>query len=246
MIKNEYKIQAKVLLAGHFGKCVVITILSFVYILLSILLVDIVASIFYNRVVTGILLFLNIFIILPVLYAATISIKNINTKNDKFHYIDLFKIAISNIKRIFKISGFLFIETLPILLILTLSFMLLIWTIFQTVYVYILSGAITSNLIIIIIVSVLLTVIFSNMLIKRWIIHLISSFVMDEEKNLKMMEVVVKSKQVFKSNKKQFLLLHSSFSLWNLLAILTLGIGYLFLIPYMKLSYYLAYKACNK
>ena len=246
MIKNEYKVQAKVLLAGHWSKSIVITLLSFVYIFLSILLIDIVASLFYNRIVTGILLFLDVFIILPVLYSATISIKNINTKEDKFHYSNFINIAIANVKRVFKVGGLLFLETLPSLLILILSFALLIWTVFQVTYIYVLSGTITSNLIIIIVISFLLTVIFSNILIKKWILHLISSYIMDEEKDLKMMEVITKSKLVFKNNKKKFMQLNSSFSLWNLLAVLTLGIGYIFLLPFIKLSYYLAYKSIDK
>ena len=246
MIKNEYKVQAKVLLAGHWSKSIVITLLSFIYIFLSILLIDIVASLFYNRIVTGILLFLDVFIILPVLYSATISIKNINTKEDKFHYSNFINIAIANVKRVFKVGGLLFLETLPSLLILILSFALLIWTVFQVTYIYVLSGTITSNLIIIIVISFLLTVIFSNILIKKWILHLISSYIMDEEKDLKMMEVITKSKLVFKNNKKKFMQLNSSFSLWNLLAVLTLGIGYIFLLPFIKLSYYLAYKSIDK
>ena len=245
MLKNEYKMQAKVLLSGHWSKCIIITLLSFVYIFISILLVDIIASLFYNNIITGILLFLDAFIILPVLYSTTICIKNINTKQDKFSYSDFVKTAILNAKRVLKIGGLLFLETLPVILIFVLSFSLLVWSIFQTTYIYVLSGTIASNLIIIVVVSFILTVIFSNILMKKWIIHLISSFVMDEYTDLKMMDVITKSKLYFKNNKKKFMQIISSFSLWNSLSILSLGIGYLFLIPYMKLSFYLAYKSLD-
>ncbi len=245
MIKNEYKMQAKVLLSGHWSKCIIVTLLSFVYIFISILLVDIIASLFYNNIITGILLFLDAFIILPVLYSATICIKNINTQQDKFSYSDFTKISITNAKRVLKVGGLLFLETLPVILLFVLSISLLIWSVFQTTYIYVLSGIISSNLIIIAIVSFILTVIFSNILIKKWILHLISSFVMDEEKDLKMMEVITKSKLYLKNNKKKFMQLSSSFGLWNSLSIFTLGIGYIFLIPYMKLSFYLAYKSLD-
>ena len=246
MIKNEYKLQARVLLSGHWSKSIVVTLLSFVYIFISILLVDIIASIFNNRIVTGILLFLDVFIILPFLYSATISIKNINTKEANFHYFDLISNAIANVKRVFKVGGLLFLETLPSLLILILSSALLIWTVFQATYIYVLSGTVASNLIIIIVVSFLLTTIFSNILVKKWILHLIASYIMDEEKHLKMMEIITKSKFIFKSNKKKFIGLNSSFGLWNLFSIFTLGIGYIFSLPFMKLSFYLAYKSINK
>ena len=69
MLKNEYKLQAKVLLSGKWVKSIVFTLLTFFYIIISILLVDIIASIFYNNIITGLLLFLDVFIILPILYS---------------------------------------------------------------------------------------------------------------------------------------------------------------------------------
>lgn len=246
MIKNEYKLQARVLLSGHWSKSILITLLSFIYFFISILLVDIIASLFYNNIITGILLFLDVFIVLPILYSSTITIKNISTKKDKFYYSDFIKLAIANSKRIFKVGGLLFIEILPIFLIFILSFTFLMWSVLQSTYIYTLYNSLGVNYLIIIIISFITTVISSNLLIRKWIISLISSFIMDDNKDLKMMEVVVKSKLIYKNNKKKFLNLNSSFSLLFLLSIFTLGIGFIILIPYIKLSFYFAYKSIEK
>lgn len=246
MIKNEYKLQAKVLLSGNWFKCVIVTLFSLAYIIISELLVDIIASFFYNNIITGILLFLDVFIILPILYSSTITIKNITTSEYNFHYSDLLKVAIANIKRVFKVGGLLFVEMLPALLIFILSFSLFIWTIFKTAYIYAISHYFVSAYIVIITITFLLIVIFFSLLIKKCMVYLLASFVMDENTNLKMMEIITTSKIIFKNNKKKFLSLNTSFVLWILLSIFTLGIGFLILIPYMKLSFYQAYKAIDK
>lgn len=242
MIKNEYKLQAKVLLSGNWSKSILVTLISFFLIILSLFLVDIIASLFYNNIITGILLFLDVLLILPILYASTITIKNLNTKKDTFHYSDLTRIALNNFKRILKIGGFLFIETLPTLLLFIFFFILFIFGILQNVFLYMLYQAFLPIFLIIVVVGLILTIIFLSLLIKKWILSLISSFIMDDEPDVKTMEVIRKSKLIFKNNKKKFLQLNSSFVLWTLLSIFTLGIGFVFLIPFMKLAFYLLYE----
>lgn len=243
MLKNQYKLQAKVLLNGNWSKSILVTLISFILIILSLFLVDIIAAIFRNNIVTGILLFFNVFIVLPILYGATITIKKLNTQKETFHYSDLMIIGFRNIKRIWKINGFLFLETLPTLLLFLFSFLLLIWGILQTVFLYMLYQAFLPAFLIILVVGFILTMIFLYLLIKKWILFLITFFVMDDEPTLKMMEVIVKSKLLIKQNKRKLLQLNSSFSLWILLSVFTLGIGFLFLFPYIKLAFYLLYKA---
>ena len=51
------------------------------------------------------------------------------------------------------------------------------------------------------------------------------------------MEVLRESKEMMHGNKMDLFLLHLSFIGWALLCVLTLGIGNLWLVPYMNASY---------
>jgi len=242
MLKNEYKLQAKVLLSGKWVKSIVFTLLTFFYIIISILLVDIIASIFYNNIITGLLLFLDVFIILPILYSSTVLIKNINTKKNTYNYSDLIKIAILNFKRILKIHGVLFIETLPYIILFIFFFILFIWSILQNIYIYFVHQTFAINILLYLIIGFIFTVIFLHILIKKWFLSLISSFVLDNNSTLNTLSVLKESKILLKNNKKKFFELFSSFSLLAMFSIFTLGIGFIVLLPYMKLSFYLLYE----
>jgi len=62
-------------------------------------------------------------------------------------------------------------------------------------------------------------------------------YIMYDDPNIKPLEALKKSKNMMKGYKKEYFLLGLSFFGWILLGILTLGIGYLWLSPYISLSF---------
>jgi uncharacterized membrane protein len=61
-------------------------------------------------------------------------------------------------------------------------------------------------------------------------------FILSDNPNIGAMEAINKSKEIMDGNKKQLLMLWLSFIGWGLCCILTLGIGFLWLLPYIKIS----------
>lgn len=61
-------------------------------------------------------------------------------------------------------------------------------------------------------------------------------YLMAEFPELKVMDAMRESKRLMKGNKWRLFCLHWSFIGWDLLAVLTLGIGYLFVTPYTRMA----------
>ncbi len=66
--------------------------------------------------------------------------------------------------------------------------------------------------------------------------YLLTPFIVAENKSISASEAIAKSKELMKGNKGKAFCLVFRFFGWFLLSILTLGIGFLWLIPYMHVS----------
>lgn len=66
--------------------------------------------------------------------------------------------------------------------------------------------------------------------------YVLTSYILNDEPTLKSVEIVRKSAQLMKGNKWRFFCLNFSFIGWSILAGFTLGIGLLWLNPYMQIS----------
>jgi len=62
-------------------------------------------------------------------------------------------------------------------------------------------------------------------------------YILAEDKSISALDAIRKSKEIMKGNKWKLLCLSFRFFGWMLLAILTLGIGFIWLIPYMSVSF---------
>lgn len=67
--------------------------------------------------------------------------------------------------------------------------------------------------------------------------YVMTPFILRDEPDMKNNAAIEKSMAMMKGHKMQFFLLELSFIGWGLLSCLTLGIGFLFLLPYMYTAY---------
>lgn len=67
--------------------------------------------------------------------------------------------------------------------------------------------------------------------------YAMSDFIAYENPQLSAQEVIQKSEEMMKGNKGKLFLLNLSFIGWRILSIFTLGIGFFFLRPYVKMAY---------
>ena len=64
--------------------------------------------------------------------------------------------------------------------------------------------------------------------------YALAPYLMAENPDMGVMEAIARSKELMDGNKGRLFCLHLSFIGWNLLCVLTLGIGYLWLMPYQN------------
>ena len=67
-------------------------------------------------------------------------------------------------------------------------------------------------------------------------LYILVDYIGNDNLQLSGKEVVMKSKEIMNGNRLKYFILNLSFTGWFLLSILTLGIGFLWLIPYMQVT----------
>lgn len=66
--------------------------------------------------------------------------------------------------------------------------------------------------------------------------YAMTSYILADNPALSPSEAIRQSELIMKGNKMRLFCLHFSFLLWSLLSVMTLGIGFLWLTPYMNAS----------
>ena len=70
-------------------------------------------------------------------------------------------------------------------------------------------------------------------------------YIMLDNPNMATMEIISESKRLMRGNKGKLFILDLSFIGWGIIATITFGIGYLALVPYMNMAYFVFYELCN-
>lgn len=73
-------------------------------------------------------------------------------------------------------------------------------------------------------------------LVAKSLSYVITSYILYDEPSLSSKEIVEKSASLMNGNRKRFIFLSLSFIGWSILAAFTIGIGYLWLIPYIEVA----------
>ena len=73
-------------------------------------------------------------------------------------------------------------------------------------------------------------------LIIKSLAYTLTSYILNDEPSLKAKEIVEKSEQLMKGNKGRYILFSLSFIGWSILAVITFGLGYFWLLPYVQIA----------
>lgn len=73
-------------------------------------------------------------------------------------------------------------------------------------------------------------------LIAKSLLYMLTSYVLFDESALSSKEIVEKSASLMKGNRKRYIFLSLSFLGWSILSVFTMGIAYLWLIPYIEVA----------
>ena len=72
--------------------------------------------------------------------------------------------------------------------------------------------------------------------IPKSLLYVLTTYILYDEPTLSSKEIVEKSAILMNGNRKRYFFLSLSFIGWSILAAFTIGIGYLWLIPYIEIA----------
>ena len=180
----------------------------------------------------------EIIISVPILYGFVIAFMKLK-RGEEVNSFDFLTLGFSNFKRSWDVAWNEFLViVVPFLIMLVILFVVSGYLVYSSGLIMSSSSfkyIITSNYIVFVIslIAIMACTIWS--IVKRYSIAL-AKYIAYDEPGLSGKEAVKKSKQLIQGNKGNLFVLELSFIGWAILAILTLGIGYLWLMPYINVS----------
>lgn len=161
-------------------------------------------------------------------------------RNEKYSYGDLFTSAFNNFAMIWKIVGNQLLKLLVPIILVIVSILILVGGI---VFTFIVSNTASGSYatftilaIIFLIVGYILYIASLIFLLVKELLYVLSYYIMYDNPNMTAKEVVEESEKIMRGQRGKYFCLELSFFGWILLALLTFGIGLIFLMPYMQIS----------
>lgn len=154
---------------------------------------------------------------------------------------EFFSLGLANFGRSWGVFGYTMLKMLVLFVIYIIGVMLSVTLITLSV----LSNNVAITLIATIIAIALIIVLYV-WLLTRMLLYTFPIYIAADEPELSTQECVEKSAKIMKGNRWKYICLSLSFIGWNILAMLTVGIGYIWLLPYIGVSTVVFYENINK
>lgn len=232
---SEIRKQARTNLQGKWSTAVLV---SLIYIAISFAISC--ASNFVPFIGIALLI-----ITVPLQYGLIYSFMKIY-RNEEYSYGDLFTSAFNNFAKVWKVVGNQLLKLIvPIILVAVSVFILiggLVFTVIAT------NTSSDSSTIFTILAGIFLIVGYIGYiasliyLFVKDLLYVLSYYVMHDNPNMTAKQIVEESERIMKGQRGKYFGLELSFFGWILLAILTFGIGIIFLMPYMQISVAIFYE----
>lgn len=231
MTRAELKQQAKDTLRGRWGIAIGMIL---IYELIT------VAISFLSGMVPVIGGIVSFIIVVPISFGFIGQMMKFS-RNEEVGFFDFFKIGFSNFGKAWSIVGNTLIKFIGLIIV----YVALVASIIAVTAVAASNNepAVMLLLIPIVIAIAVVVVLF----VMKAFLYSLTEYIGNDELQLSGKDVVAKSAEVMDGRRFDFFVLGLSFIGWAILASLTLGIGYLWLIPYMQVTEIKFYEdVCNK
>lgn len=232
---SEIKRSAREQLDGKWGKGALLTLCC-----LGITLLIYIALLFLPSLIYFII---SILISAPIIFGINVSF--IKLKREKnVSYVSFFKDSLNNFAKIWFVKLKVLLKLLPFIILLVACIGYMIYS----VYEFSINGsllffaALGKFLSTILITSLLMLLIYLAML-PKYLLYSLTNFILYDNPNKADIQIVEESEKIMKGNRLKFIGLQFSFIGWIILSSFTFGIGYFFLIPYMKVSTIVFYES---
>lgn len=243
MTVSQIRTKARENLSGKWGK----SALMFFIITIMLSLIVMVVSLFSIIPVIGFLFSIGYLIItIPISYGILISFLKLK-RNEEVGYMDFFSIAFSSFGKVWAVVGNMFLKYLPyiICIIVGIILMMISTTFSITSYLFAKSHSMYSSigfLLLNILGAILLISSYISLIPKIFSLALVFPLLYDNP-NMSGKEIVEESTCLMQGNRFKLFWLLLTFVGWAFLAIFTFYIGYIFLIPYIMISFICFYEA---
>ena len=226
---SKIRENAREALNGKWGKAACFTLAYLAFFLVA----GFVVGLFGEESLLGSLLDLATSIIqVPIVFGLTFAFIKLK-RNEEVKAFDYLNIGFSNFGRAWKIGLRLVLkEILPTCVLAVGLCIMLVGCICVMFEPY----AVIKNPIPLIIIGAIISLIAIIWLISIVLLYALTTCIAYDNPNMSSLEVVNESAKMMKGNRGKYFLLELSFIGWAILAAFTLGIGYLWLLPYMQVA----------
>ena len=235
MVSSDFRKEAREKLTGKWGKAVLITLAYFVLFYVIGLLEEHTSG-FANTVVS----ILSLLIEVPLSFGLVVCfVKLFNGEDVKV--FDFFSFGFDNFSKSWGISLRTILKLLLPFILFVVSIALVVAGITLSTNSALFTRTVSSNSIIMIIICCIITVISFIWLIVKSYYYELTYMIAAENPEMSSKDIVEKSKELMQNHRLELFCLEFSFIGWAILAVLSLGIGMLWLAPYMqiaKISFY--------
>lgn len=221
MIPSELRKKAREALAGNWGKGAYITLS---YLLITFLIGIVMGFFEKSKSIYSILYIADLVISIPLSFGLTISFLKLK-RNEETKSFGFLSEGFSRFSKAW--SVFFQIILKMILPIICIVFTIILMTIL------LIMGSKTPALAVLGVVLYMACIVYA---ISRALLYSLSYYIAYDDPNLSAKECVSKSESFMKGNRGNLLLLELSFIGWMILGALTLGIGYIWLVPYLQVT----------
>lgn len=252
MNSENFKEEARRRLSGKWGKAALIV---FLYVLLF-FVIELVCSLIPEDQETLVnLVSLVVYIIeIPLSFGLLLSFFNLYNGLDT-KVTDFFTCGFSNFKRAWSVLGRIFLKLWGPILLLAIAIVMIFFSYIG--FIVPLSYSITSDgpipvvtikssfyfLVILFLFSLILYVVAIIWSAVKSLHYSLSYIIAADKPELSAKEAVEKSRKLMDGNRWRLFKLYFSFIGWAILSVFTFGIGFLFLLPYMRFSTFAFYKS---
>lgn len=237
MISSDFRTEARGKLSGKWGKAVCITLayiaICFVLGLIEGLFPDSMESIFA---------IINIVIEVPLAFGIIIAFMKLYN-DEEVKAFDFLSLAFSNFAKSWKISLHILVKMIVPVILVIISYVLITVGSVGTIGAASIAASVAMNSFgTVAIIGFILLIVSAIWVTTKSYYYQIAYFVAVDNSDLTAKEAVEKSKELMTGNRAKLFWLELSFIGWAILAAITLGIGYLWLAPYIQFATIAFYK----
>lgn len=153
------------------------------------------------------------------------------SRNEEVGFVDFFSIGFGNFGKSWSIWGYTLLKLLPLFIgyILVLIVMVILGVVLG------MNGSAESLLVILPIMIIAILVIYVLMIIKAYL-YILTEYIGNDNLEMSGKDIVNRSESLMKGHRWEFFVLQLSFLGWAILSVITFGIGFLWLEPYMEIT----------